>query len=389
MFVLSRDSGDARISAYNWKPGLKERMRRKWRRWRIRKAQEAYPNRPAGAELFSCDQAEPGAGLVQQVPDCDVLNLHWVAGFVDYAQFFRDYGIRTPIVWTLHDLNPMTGGCHYDGGCGRHRTGCGTCPQLGSSKPNDLSAEIARRKREALGNIPADRLHVVGPSRWIAGEAAASQLLGRFQVSVIPYGLDLDAFAPRDREYGRRTLGIPAHTKVVLLVAEATQNERKGFRFAAEATSGLRDCLVCTVGRGVPRFPEGVAHRHLGFVENDRLMSLIYSAADIFLMPSLEDNLPNTVMEAMACGLPVVAFAVGGVIELVRQNETGLLVTKRDVSALHGAVSRLLHDDQLRGQMAIRSRAVAEQEYPLARQAAEYLTLYERLAKSSSGCAAN
>ena len=147
-----------------------------------------HATRPTGLEPFSDDRSVHAFDLVKQLPPCDVIYLHWVAGFVDYHAFFSALPPRTPVVWLLHDMNVMTGGCHYDDDCGRYVNGCGACPQLGSADPEDLSRQVWKRKQEVFGTVEANRLHLVAPSRWMRELAKASPLLSRFPVTLIPNG---------------------------------------------------------------------------------------------------------------------------------------------------------------------------------------------------------
>jgi glycosyltransferase involved in cell wall biosynthesis len=298
----------------------------------------------------------------------------------DFEAFFPSVPARVPVVWTIHDMNPFTGGCHYDLECGRYVDGCGRCPALGSERVRDLSRAILRRKIQALHDVDPARLHVVTPSRWLQGEAArARPTLGRFSMSVIPNGLDLDVFAPRDRTVARQLLGLPPDARIVLFVADSLDNSRKGPALVAQALRDLEKVdrlLVISAGRGVPVLGEGVPHTHLGFVGNDRLLSLVYSAADLLVLASLQDNLPNTALESLACGTPVVGFAVGGIPDAVQHGVTGLLAAPRDVGGLRAALVEGLQDPARRARMGVAGRQVAIEQYGLPLQTERYLQLY-------------
>ena len=339
-------------------------------------------SRGPGWEFFSDDRSKHGAELVEQLPDCDVINLHWVARFIDYQSFFSHVAASTPVVWTLHDMNPFTGGCHYSDGCHGFVEQCGACPQLESTLVDDLSHEIWQRKSDSYARIPPLNMRIVTPSQWLAGEMRRSALLGRYPVSVIPNGLDTQAFAPRDRIHAREVLGIPPQAAVVLFVAEWTDNRRKGFALLSEALARLNkrlNCFLLSLGGHPPAEVLDIPRLHLGVVGNERLLSLIYSAADVFVIPSREDNLPNTVLEAMACGTPVVGFEVGGIPEMVRPGITGLLAPPEDAAALGQAISELLQDHQGRTKMAAQCRRIAVEEYAVEIQARRYGQLYQQL----------
>ncbi len=341
-------------------------------------------SRPSCHDSFNDSRSEYGVTLLEQLPSCDLINLHWIAGFVDYRSFFLRAPSHIPIVWTFHDMNPFTGGCHYDEDCGRFVECCGECPQLGSKDVHDLSRQIWRRKRNIFQRLEPEALHIVTPSLWLAEEAKRSSLLGRFSSSVIPNGLDTDSFSARDPSIARAVLEVPENAKVVLFVAGSTDNWRKGFVFLANALSELPelpDLFLVSLGGGKPALNSRINHLHLGYADNDRLLSFAYSAADVFVISSVQDNFPNTVLEALACGTPVVGFSVGGIPEMVRSGVTGLLAPPGDERALAGAISHLLENDATRAEMSANCRRIATEEYSLEIQANRYIELYEDLIK--------
>ena len=280
-------------------------------------------------------------------------------------------------------MNPFTGGCHYAHGCEGYVSACGACPQLGSSSRNDLSGQIWQRKRESFEKLEPEQLCIVAPSRWLATRAAHSALLGRFPVTHISNGVDTQLFTPQDRQSARQALNIPQDAQVVLFVAQSLHKRHKGFNLLAEALYGLCDVpglLLVTVGRGEPVVADHVAHLHLDRLNDDALLARVYSAADVFAIPSLQDNLPNTVLEAMSCGVPVVGFDVGGIPELVRPGVTGLLAPAGDADALGNAIGQLLHDSAQRAVMGLNCRRIAAEEYALEVQARRYGALYRKAA---------
>jgi glycosyltransferase involved in cell wall biosynthesis len=377
MLVAKRLSHDPTVTALHLPLDLLSRVRRRARRTLITRARAAY-RRPTDREPFTDDRSDTGAALVAQLPPCDVINLHWVATFVDYARFFET--VRTPVVWTLHDMNPFTGGCHYDRGCGKFTQQCGACPQLASSQPDDLSRRIWARKAAALENVPVDRLHVVTPSHWLAGEARRSSLFGSFPVTVIPNGIDTDAFVPVPREVARAGLRLPQDAAVLLFVAEEMGQSRKGFAHLVEALRGLSDVpglTLVSMGHNSPALDGSIPHLHLDWVDHPRLLALVYSAADLFVIPSMQDNLPNTVLEALACGTPVAGFDVGGIPDMVHPGETGALAPAGDADALCAAMRNLLSHPAASTDMRAACRRLVESTYTLAHQAERYAALYQ------------
>lgn len=333
---------------------------------------------------YFSDDRVPGPDLLAACPLTDVLNLHWVANFLDYQKFFARIPRGQPLVWTLHDMAPMTGGCHYAMDCDRFTKSCGACPLLGSSNARDLTRRIHDRKAEALARLAPETTRIVAPSQWLADEARRSSLLGRFDVEVVPNGLDVGTFTPRDRRVARDVLGLPHDAHVVLFAADAVDDHRKGMDLLLEAISGLdtrSPVVLAAMGASGAQVPEGSVS--LGRIENIHLMSYVYSAADLFVLPTRADNLPNVLLEAMACGVPCVSFDVGGVPDAVRHQETGLLSPAEDVAGLRSNIKCLLEDAVLRERMGANSRHVAETEFASHHIAARYAKLYAELIEAS------
>jgi glycosyltransferase involved in cell wall biosynthesis len=390
MLVEARSSGDGAVITIQRPMDLRSRVTRGIRDYRIGRDFRRYSrSRPTGYDVFSDDRAGLGRTVVDQIPASDVINLHWVSDFLDHATFFDRMSGRCALVWTLHGMNPFTGGCHYDLGCERYLEACGACPQLGSSDQNDLSFSIWRRKRGMYGRMSPTDLHLVSPSRWLAAEATRSPLLKRFPVTVIPNGVDVETtFRPREQAPIRDLLGIPQSARVVLFVAEATDSPRKGFPLLIEAlqrcVGKVPELFLVSVGNNSPRAEISVPWLHIGSVDNDRLLPLIYSAADAFAICSAQDNMPNTVLEALACGVPVVGTDVGGIPDMVRPGTTGFTVPLGDADALAAAIVRVLQDRGLAKEMSAACRRVAVDEYSTDLQARRYLALYRELAEQSA-----
>jgi len=382
MYVVNRRSKDQHVTAFDASMDWNSRIRRRFRRERIARDFARYSaSRPPGFEIFSDDRSEYGADLVKHLPSCDVLNLHWIARFVDYETFFSVVPKRTPVVWRIADMNPIAGGCHYDEGCGKYLDGCGSCPQLGSDDANDLSRQVWKRKHEIFGGVDPRRLHFVALNRWMASNLAQHPFLNRFPVTIIPNGVDTEVFAPRDRKFAREILGLPQDATIILFVAFVVQLRYKGFLPLTEALSGLKGqdhLLLISVGTK-PVLNLGIPHAHLGHINDDRLLALTYNAADLFVIPSLHDNSPNTVLESMACGIPVVGFETGGIPDMVRDGVTGSLVPRNDVAALRGAIEDLIRNPSKREEMSVQSRRVAVAEHAPERQAARYAALYQSM----------
>jgi glycosyltransferase involved in cell wall biosynthesis len=383
MYVIDKRTQDPTVVRFQSARGRMAWISRNARRLRLTLSLRRYAKTsPAEKTFFADDRTPFYEDACRQMPEADVINLHWVAGFLDLGAFFRLLPRSTPVVWTLHDMASFTGGCCHAMGCGKFTQKCGACPQLGSTDEADLTRDVWRRKWEYYSSLDANRFHIVTPSRWLGEEVKRSALLSRFPHSVIPYGLDLEVFKERDRRFSREVLGIPPEAKVMLFVSNGLHVHLKGLHLLVEALEGMdsaRDLFLLCVGPGPPPVLQRFPHAHIPIVTEDGLLSLIYSAADVFVLPSLADNLPNTMLESLACGTPVVAFAAGGIPEGVRPGITGLLARAGDPAELRSAILRLLGDDSKRAEMSANCRRIALDEYDTSIETKRYVELYEEM----------
>ena len=313
----------------------------------------------------------------------DLIHLHWICrGFMSVADIGR---LSKPVIWTLHDSWAFTGGCHVPGSCPLYRKKCGKCPQLNSAEEDDLSRWIWERKQKAWART---RITVVTPSRWLADCARASTLFGNRRIEVIPNGIETSRYVPIPRAEARAALSLPNDRKFILISAmNATLDLNKGFRFLEAALQqlageGWKDKLeLLVVGQAAPPAPvnTGVPVRFLGVLKDDTAMQQVYSAADITVLPSLQENLPNSIMESMACGTPVAAFEVGGIPDLVDHKVPGWLAPARDSAGLAAGLGEMLVNDAFRLEMGLASRRKVEREYDSAVIVKRYLELYRDL----------
>ncbi|MCS4114597.1 glycosyltransferase family 4 protein [Salinibacter ruber] len=351
-------------------------FREHWKRFRLRRYSET---RPDGVDVFSQAWTAEGTAVAHALPDADVYHLHWINEFIDPKPFFK--ATDAPVVWTLHDMNPFTGGCHYNAQCRKFEEQCGACPQLGSDDTTDLSRTVWKRKLKAYQTaIQQDRLHVVSPSNWLAEEADSSALFGHASVDVIPHGLDIGTFCPRNTDGIRKALEIPKGHRIVLFVADYS-TRRKGFDLLTSALKleEAENVMLVSIGSDQPEMETEQPHLHLGRIESDTLLSVFYSLADLFVIPSRQEAFGQTALEAMACGTPVVGFEVGGIPDMVRPGETGWLAASESARALREAIEAALSDEAERERTGQRCREVVEEEYALGVQAKRYKYLYDRI----------
>lgn len=388
MYVLNKYTKDGSVKQFRSSPGKAAWISRNARRLRLALSLRRYRNTASKDQTFFSDDRTPFyLDACEQIPKSEVINLHWVANFIDLGAFFEWLPNEKVLIWTLHDMASFTGGCCHAMGCPKFIDGCGVCPQLGSTTEHDLSRDVWQRKKKYYSALDSDKFHIVTPSQWLSGELKRSPLLGRFPTSVIPYGLDLEVFKPRDREVSREVLGIPMAAKVILFVSNGSVR-LKGFHVLLDALDGLdanSGVFLLSIGFDSGTVLQRFKHIHIASIKDEGLMSLIYSAADLFVLPSLADNLPNTMLESMACGTPVVAFATGGIPEGVRPGITGLLAKAGDATELREAILGLLGNEDRRLEMAANCRKVALAEYSLELQAKRYVELYESMLTSAKG----
>jgi glycosyltransferase involved in cell wall biosynthesis len=326
----------------------------------------------------------PGRGIYEATRfSPDIVHLHWIVqGFVQIESMTS---ISCPIVWTLHDSWPFTGGCHLPGNCRRYEHGCGQCPVLGSNCENDLSRRIWRRKHEAWKNLS---LTIVCPSKWLAERAGASSLLRGRRIVVIPNGIDTVRYSPGDKLAARRKLGLPENRSILLYGAnQAISDKNKGLDLLLAAfrlieDTQLQDTELVIFGEDTnATFQESRLHiRNLGSIHDEDRLLLLYRAADIFVAPSRQENLPNMVMEAMACGTPCVAFAVGGIPDLITHGETGYLAQPFEIEDLAQGLSQLILDVDRRVSMSLQSREWIENNVSMTKIVALYQNIYRELA---------
>jgi glycosyltransferase involved in cell wall biosynthesis len=340
---------------------IRERIRAGFRHrmpWIFFDESKYLKGRPPGFEKFSFPYGTSELKESQLIREADIVHLHWVAdGMLDYRSFFRE--TRKKIVWTLHDMNPFTGGCHHSDGSMEFRKDCLDCRQVKGTIDESIASQNLSVKLSAMKDISERSLVVVTPSRWLGGLSSQSRLLGRFTHTVIPNPVQESDFPLMNRDQARRRLGIPASKKVVLFVANDISNQRKGTANLLAAVNAIiePDLLVCTVGKPLSAKPPGIELREFGFVTSPGEMAAIYSGADVFVLPSLAENFPNTIPEALLCGVPVVATAVGGVPEQVN-DLNGLLVHNNEPKTLAAAIRSVLESGNRYDPLTIRADAV-------------------------------
>jgi glycosyltransferase involved in cell wall biosynthesis len=316
--------------------------------------------------------------------DADILNFHNLhTGYFNYLAISKLTKTK-PAIFTLHDMWSFTGHCAYSYDCDRWKIGCGKCPYP------DTYPAISRDSTHIEWKLKnwiygQSNLTIVSPSNWLTEQAKAS-MLNCHPIHCIPYGIDTNAYQPLDRQLSKAVLDIPQDKRVLLFGAESLKDKRKGGDLLLNALQQLppslkAEILFLTFGNGSEAITAalGIPTINLGYISSDRLKSMAYSAADLFIFPTRADNLPLVLQESMACGTPMVSFDIGGVPDLVRPMVTGYLAKPEDAEDFCNGIVTLLEDDQLRQTMSVNCRAIAITEYSLELQAERYIKLYKQI----------
>jgi glycosyltransferase involved in cell wall biosynthesis len=315
----------------------------------------------------------------------DIIHLFWVNwGFMKLETLGR---FNSPVVWTLHDMWPFTGGCHYDNECGRFRQSCGKCPVLGSDRDHDLSRHIWKRKRKSWEGAP---IVVVATSHWLADMARSSSLFRDQRIEVIPNGLDTDRYKPVKKDVARATYNLPQDKRLILFSAfGATSDKRKGNQFLVQALEIMSRAgwdsktELVIIGASRPESPPdmGMKVHYMGRLHDEISQVLLYSAADVVVAPSMQENLSNVVMESLSCGTPVVAFNIGGMPDMIDHQLNGYLATPFQPNDLANGMMWVLENNDRRNTLSQRARKTVVERYALQAVANRYLSLYQSILK--------
>jgi glycosyltransferase involved in cell wall biosynthesis len=320
----------------------------------------------------------------QAFVDADILDFHSIhSGFFSYLAL-PGLSMSKPSVFTLHDMWPFTGHCHNSLDCNRWKTGCGKCPypQTEPAIRRDVTHVEWLLKNQVYKR---SHLTLVTPSTWLA-EQTKQSMLKDFPIHHIPHGIDTDIYRPLDPALCRSMLGILPGKKVLLFVVDNLDRYLKGADLLLEALQRLpvslkNGTLLMLLGKKGAAISKAVdiPALHLGYVDNDRLKVICYSAADLVISPTRADNLPLVLLESLACGTPMVSFRVGGVPDIIRPGITGLLADPDNAKALCDHIVQLLEDTPLRHRMRQQCRTIALEEYSLELQVKRYIELYNNL----------
>jgi glycosyltransferase involved in cell wall biosynthesis len=345
-----------------------------------------YPNRRSN--LFSPQWLQDGVVSNVNALNPDIVNLHWTSG--GYLQIESIAKFKQPVILTLHDMWAFTGGCHYNEDCDRYTKSCGSCPQLGSTKDFDLSRRVWQRKAKAWKNV---NFTIVALSNWMAKSIRNSSLLQNAQVEIIPNGLDAIKYRPFAPKTARDILGLPYGKKLLLTGSlNKTSEKRKGSHLLLAALEELHktelrdeiELIIFGSSNSDKALNLGFKAHYLGILNDDCSLALAYSAADVFVAPSLQDNLPNTVMESLACGTPCIAFDIGGMPDMIEHRQNGYLARPYQTEDLAQGIAWVLGNQERHQSLSGRAREKVEQEFSQEIQARRYQSLFYSVLNQSA-----
>lgn len=313
----------------------------------------------------------------------DIIHLHWINyGFVRLETLKR---LHCPIVWTFHDMWPFTGGCHVDKNCGRYVQRCGHCPHLGSKRQRDLSQLILNRKHHAFADI---NLTVVTPSTWLASCVRKSFLHKMRPINVIPNGINLKIFKPVSKLIARQIYNLPKNKKIILFGSiNPTCDPNKGFHLIQKALLLLKqNCIdyeieIAIFGVTVPKKEPDLGFKchYFGQLLDEISIATLYSAADVMVVPSLQEAFGQTASEALACGCPVVAFKTTGLIDIINHRINGYLSSPFKTDDLAKGIQWVLSDEKRHEELRTAACQKAIREYDIQKIAKQYRNLYQRI----------
>ncbi len=380
--VLEKKTEDKDITKFQFERSFIRGIKRRYNRWRLPKI--GLKNH---FEILTNAKTYFGDELMEFVGKPDLILINWVAGFVDIP-IFLEYITKhkIPVLWRLADLNPFTGGCHYDYTCGKFKTGCGNCPQLVNPAIDDVSRQIFESKKKAFGDVPNNLLRFVALSDWGLAKAKQSPIISKFDLSTILNGVNTEIFSFKDKLACRAALGISSEDKVLLIVAEYLDIWYKGTQEAIDALERIKKDYpdICLVSVGKSQSIQ-CRFRHIPFGElsNRRLMAAVYGAADYFLFPSHYETFGRTFQEAMACGTPVIAYETGGVPHLVEHGINGYITKDKNAESLYETIFEALGDyDDL--ELISERAADRAKEYSLEKQAGNYIQLSAQMTNGTA-----
>lgn len=332
-------------------------------------------------KLFMVSIANTGEDISSNplVKEADIIHLHWInQGFLSLNNIKKLVELNKPIVWTMHDMWPCTGICHHSRECEKFKENCGSCFFL-NSKGKDLSSNVFGKKLSLYHTI---NITFVGCSQWLANRARQSRLLKNKDVLSIPNPLDINIFYKKERKSVRKVLGLPPNKKLLLFGALNATDRRKGIEYLITSLELLdrQDVELVVLGQVKENIRNmfSLPIHSIGYLSDELKIVDLYNAVDMFVTPSLEENLPNMIMESMACGTPCVGFRVGGIPEMIDHQVNGYVANYKDSKDLANGIQWVLEhkEPQMLSDACIKK---VKENYCEEVVVKQYIDLYKRL----------
>lgn len=281
----------------------------------------------------------------EHVQDADIIHLHWInGGFLSLKNIKTILDLGKPVVWTLHDIWPLTGGCHIVADCENYKTNCIECYYLKSNK-----SKLSLKQQQQKNRIYNDRLHFIAPSSWQLERAKSSRIFGNSKIIKIPNPIELNKYQLNKFEC-REDMNLHPDKKIILFGAFNIQAQHKGMNYLLEALKKIpldEEIEMVVFGKKSELFDQLLFKvTYLGYISNEKEMMMAYCAADLFVSPSIEDNLPNTILESFSVGTPVVAFETGGIPDIIDHKKNGYLAEYKNATDLANGIIWCLENNE-------------------------------------------
>lgn len=326
---------------------------------------------------------------IQTIKDIspDIVHLHWVNNsFLSSTAMGKLAQLNIPIVMTLHDTWAFTGGCHYFYNCQNWKLSCGSCSELVYGHPYDITYWNWKAKQKAYAKICP---YIVTPSHDFLNRVRASSLLAQYNSTCIPNPIDTSIFRPIERSLARNILGLSQNKKYILFGAcSAISDNNKGYDLLCDSLQYLKNslnievtCLIFGASQGASSQKIPFNAQYLGFLHDELMLALVYSAADIFICPSRAENFPNTVLESLSCGTPVIAFSIGGIPDMIDHDITGYIATPHDTKDLAYGIAKFLSSSSNKINICKAARKKVIEQFSLSIIAKQYINVYEKILK--------
>ena len=332
--------------------------------------------------LFDISIANTGVSIINhpEFKQADIIHLHWInQGMLSIKEIGNILSTGKKVVWTMHDMWPFTGICHHAGLCNHFQKECGVCPYLKSPSKKDMSHSNFLQKQEAYSK---GKIHFVACSKWLEELALRSPLTSNHIVSAIPNPINTTTYRPKDKDSLKKLMNLPLDKKIILFAAAKVSDKRKGIDYLIEASKILsikeNNYIFLIAGGNSEEIISKLAlpAKNAHYVAQEEMPNM-YNVADVFVTPSLQENLPNTIMESMSCGTPCIGFDIGGIAEMIDHKQNGYIAKYKNAEDLANGLKWIL-DEADSTQLSENARQKVIENYSESQIAMSYLEIYKQ-----------